>query len=1316
MHANFPSVDDKHLTNNAAKLLFGLVSPSTWNSDPRDGDNDFGFDYEVQVAPNQQVSHTFRAQLKGTRSPDISSDGTKLSMELSRTTLNLYANTTEPVLLVVAVLELDGRGKPDQTRSRVYWQWIPEEWYRLRGSAHTIDESAQKKITLHVPLANELTPDFDVVPWLNRKIQEARATETLADIVRKAAEPTFGGVDEPMRLLAARAEANPEAFRAILFQDADEAHPPREGTPQFLLFEITSHLRGGKTALAEDLYRRLDKDDFASTPTLQASFLSVGGKLAMQRMRKEDALRLFEDAYRHHPIEKHLLPQEEVRFLMALGDEDDSAVASVAEALSRVETDDGLGLLLRVQVALSQFAEASSTLSRISAEKRATPSLVLLSGQQKWREAEIEADEALSQRDVSIQDAATLRLLAARACWQQALAPTSAAATDEEIPLPGLPGLDRAAARRAWQHASACLDLLKDLGWPLNVELLAPVAVASAGALGRQQDALRLLRQAGLERPEYGVLQENLELLALNIGDSTLALEVNARQPRSHEVLVRRAILLFQVQRFSECLSIAKELASDLEASCKHTPMALAAGYAVAVKLVRIEDADHLLAVLRANPTWAEAVHFAAFAEQSLQFEGNADPLDALRVGLREFPASRFLAANLFSNLRVDQETTAREAIVLARMLRQSAAFTLEECLHLIAAHLTGEEWQEAENEARLAIEQFGETGRLVSMVAFAVEMQGKTGEALSLLEKAVALEQDRFSTLHNYLSLNLRLGRMTTAQDTIEKLLALDTDREGRLELLRLSALIWAQQGEYDKALSVAHTLGRTVRQDVEVEEGMYLNLYMGVTLSGPPVPESTRDAVGQRVEAFCSTWPQSGLFRRVQVPERGITTLDDLHDILDSDGGNSRRDLREFQARERQARSGDFPVPFVARPGFVFHYIGDVFTLWGVSKRSSPDDRQYHLSSVPLRDESATTMAVLRDVPLLDLTALLVLHDLGQFPALFSLFPRVAVPRSTIDYIAQHARGLMVDQEVVQVAGSLLATINENLQRIDVPSPTRSGKVVTTRDLLNDYLQLASSRRWATYTDDAVTRAWLQEDRRPHHLCTSDLLTIADCEGLLPPAQVAFLLEQMASWNVGLMVGVRYLISSLEGAVADAESLTASQRLERFQVHRPFASLARAVWGPDKPTKALVLHMGAIVAEMLAHPRTQLESAAAVWAFWVIRIRLMPGTNAEGWGFPCWSLLMALKQLPHTAASRALSAFLMMVEAVVGADRMIDREQKKAIVVLGTKTGDLMRRNSQIGNELRSKIEVALPAGTADGDTFVGAYLDALREENRN
>jgi hypothetical protein len=89
--------DSQEIAQDAGDCL-AANRPRSWKLTQLDGDNDYGFDYQVQVV------HPFRLQRKGTRSPKLSADGSHLSIELLASTLRYYDNTDEPVLLVSVTL------------------------------------------------------------------------------------------------------------------------------------------------------------------------------------------------------------------------------------------------------------------------------------------------------------------------------------------------------------------------------------------------------------------------------------------------------------------------------------------------------------------------------------------------------------------------------------------------------------------------------------------------------------------------------------------------------------------------------------------------------------------------------------------------------------------------------------------------------------------------------------------------------------------------------------------------------------------------------------------------------------------------------------------------------------------------------------------------------------------------------------------------------------------------------------------------------------------------------------------------------------
>ncbi len=1307
MSADFPIADRNNMVSQASKRLFPMAAPLSWRPTEL-GTDDFGFDYQIQVISGDQVRNAFRLQLKGTECPRLSADGKFLKVGLSRQTLNLYANTQDEVMLVLVVVKIGASGQIDDAGCRVYWCWIGAELERLRGSRFGLDLSSVESTTIHIPTSQVLMRDLNVGAFLEDRLKRARAVEGLEAIVRDS--QAFGASDDPLERFIKVVQSRPELLSTLGQTDGEEpATPPGDG-PQGQLAEAHAFIRAGRTALAEGAVARIERSAIERTPKLLASYLSVLGKIAIQRRNRAQALALFEQAYAAQASEKHLLAREEVKVLLAAESGDAQAMAAVANELAAVQTDDGLSLLVRVQVALGRFEEAHATIARTSEDRRLVSRLVALSGEGKWEEVGSLASAELAAGKLSVYDRIACRLIAARGAWERALAPAATRhGDDEEFPLAGPPGLNFEVAQEAWALSAQCLQDLRETGWPPNTELLAPVAVASACAVGKQSEALPLMREAAQARPEYGDVQKHLELLAISDDEPKVALEANLRQPEDHHLVARRTCLYFQLKQYTECLHGALSALSTLDKPAPQTAMALAMGSAAAVKLSRPLDRDKLMASIEGNPAWGEFVYFARFAQNSI--EASKPQISALREGVLAYPESVLLAANLFVNLRVDEEASAREAVALYRAMRKFQAPTIDDAQRAIAAWLTLSAWEDAELEAREAIEHFGRTGRVLSMLAVAEEMLGRTGSAVALLEESLQSSEGRYATLRNYLGVMLRLGRMKQARETIEALLGREADRSERLELQRLKALILTQEGSFDEAYATVLKIGKEVDRAVEVEEGMYINVYMAVTFQREsPLPEDESKEISERIDAFCKTWPQSKLFRRATLPDRENLTTDDLHAMLDSVLGDSRKRMREFLEREQRLRSGEMPVPFVARPGFALHYIGDVFTLWEVGKRSKPEDTHYHLASF-LPGEEPTTALVLRDVPLLDLTALLVLHDLGLIDILFRLSPRIAIPRRTVDYISQHARGILPASPAASLAERLLAVVNANLDRIDQPSSDCVAiKMINTAELLSDYVALARTGRWAVYSDDAITRALVrQHNALVKTISIVDLMRLADAEGFLTPAEVARHVATLASWNVVVFVSPRYLIATLVGAGDNYKQLSAAERLTLFHQHLPFTTLARALWRVDKAPTELIQHMANLVAETLKDPLTDEDSVAAVWAFWYLRVRLFRSMHQVTYELLCLSLMFAVQNSPPEVARRLVRTMLKVVE--IAETKMSTQKQDEALRALGRSVGSLAKRNVQVGEQIRAKVTLALPSGTHDGEVFEAAYVDSLK-----
>lgn len=1310
MASVFPRVDRKRLVSAASKQLLGVQVPATWHCVDVAGDADFGFDVLVQVAEEGGIQHFFLLQLKGTESPSLVEGATKLSYPLKKRTLNLYASVVSDVMLAVAVVKLDDSGKLVPAESSIHWQWMSKELKDKRGGEFEIDMS-DGETSVHVPVDQVLTPRLDVSEHLKSFREIIRAGLTLEDILRQAQALGQAGGQSQLSKLAELAHQKISGLVAYLQTSSDNL--PSDLPPE--AHAIRALIRAGNTALAEDALDKLGPNGLGPEPPQRAVVLSLRGKTFVHRRKRAEAIHLFEQAYALDSSVEHLLPLAEMRFLEALDSKaSQERIAAVRDSLTNADSDDALSLRVRVHATLKEFAQAQACLDKISVPAaKLIPSLVMLTAKRNWSEAISLAVAARTVEGLSLADLTGAQVVASQAAWCGANEGVETQKGHEELPLAGAVGTNLAFAKQAWELAEAALRGLRSLAWPPNVEILAPVVCGVAGVLGFQEQAFVQLSEAAKQRPEYPDLQLHAELLAIQVGKPELALTINRRQSESIDVLVRRTSLLFELRLFAECHALALTVARSPEASNRKVPAALAMGFAAAHHLGHLVDAAELKRALDAQPEGGEHSYFAEFLKWGVLQPRSEEALSALRAGLAKYPDSWLLAANLYSNLAVNDVSAASEAVGLARLLRRRAMLTADEAARLVAAHTTLKNWPEAATEAAQALERFSSDDRLLSMGAVAEEMNGQTGAAFALLERTLQLGTSRISAIHNYMGLSFRLGRVEAVRVAIDRLLGLVEDKVERCELMRLSALVYLQQERPRDAWAAVEALGQLVDPADEEQEGTFLNVYMAVTMSGEPPRESFHAHVVQRMEAYFLAWPESKLFRRVSQPDTNERTLG-LHELLDPLIGDSRARLREFERRERRAMQGEFQVPFTLRPGFVFHYIGNPFDLWDLAMRSRPEELQFHLD-ITTHGDGLRSPCPSRDTPLLDLTALLVLDSLNLFDKLFKVFRQIAITSGTVGFLSQHANGVLAGRRSAERARSILARINHWVNRVEQPSTVtarRNAAVLSAADIWSEYREVAKRGTRLNYCDDAICRELIRTDSPSAQFFTTvDVLELLDAAEELTPNEVACKLALLAGWNVGISVSDRFLIASLLNAWPEDQSGDASRRSDAFRDHKLFSTLSRAIWNPDKEVIDLVTHMAHLLYSMLKSPLSDVDSVAAVLANWFNRVRLLKQADGLGWKLLCYPVLLAIKSMPEAECRRLVSVLQRAVAASVAEHEMSVALEAEVTDALGETVGSISMKNTALADDLLRKLRVAMPPGTADGDRLIRSYFAEIR-----
>lgn len=1314
MASDFPIVDRNRKVSRASSTLLQAACPANWQLTDLSGDSDFGVDFFVQLAVDDGIKHAFFIQLKGGESLDLVNEGEMITYPLKRSTLNYYANLQEDVMLVVAEVTLDDLGKIIFQESKIYWEWMSNSLQARRGSSFELDLSDAKTTNVHVPIRNILHAGLDVEAHLEKRRELVSAGLSLEEIVRKSMPVEIFGNRTGLARLVDIVKRQPDTFSLLLHSEGEfnpDVLPP-------IANEIRALLRAGNTERAENELDKLCDDGFGSLPSQKAAFFILRGKSLMQRWRREEALVMFKRAYEIESSVENLLPLAETRFLLAVDRSDKKEISDVCISLKDVETAEGLALRVRVHIALNEVDDAEECVSKISIPLQRISRLVLLSFQRKWLEAIVVAEEVESDGNHSLSEITSAQLIVARAAWWAATEGVRSVLEGiEEIPLSGAVGTKLPPARCAWTFVEKSLQGLKKLGWPPNVELIAAVVCGVASMLGHQKEALALLGEAASNRHEYKELQLNLEILAISARKPDIALVANLRQQADLDVLIRRVNLYFELRQYQNCFDAALDVASHQEIENLRLPMALALGVAAAHRIGRYVDASKLRVVLETKKEWGEYLYLSDFAKAS-GIKANIEddrPLNILREGLAKYPDSWLLTANLFSNLDVSVDTSALEVVNLSKRLRERALLSLHEIKHLVAAHSTLKSWDDAAMVACEGLERFENNQQLLAMGAVAQEMLGRTARALSMLERALDAGVDRIPVIHNYMGLSLRLGRVDAVRSAIDRLLALVSDRAERIEILRLSVLTYVQEQRFNDAYASIEVLGELVDPSDEQEEGIFLNLVMAATLPGPPMDESFRAIFWKRVEVFCSNWPESLLFRQLKMPDEGFSQVEEIEKILDPITGGLRARIKDFENREERVKQGKFPVPFIIRPGYIFHYIGNPFQLWNAMGNSRSHEKQFHISLLSTTEEEKSPDPT-RDVPLLDLTALLVLDELNLFDKIFSIFKRIAVSKLTVGFISQNANGVLASGASMERAKSLLNRINLWLDYIDQPGAQIFVRgAIENKDVLREYIELSSRLEWLIYCDDAMCRALISDESAKVKFCsTLEILCQLDRFDELTPFEISNFLVTLSELHVGISIDDRYLIASLTDCLPDDFRGSASSRLDEFQKNKLFNVLSRAIWNPEKSAQMLVHHMAHLLHSMLRSPYSEVDSAAAVLGFWFNRVRLLRHMHGMGWKLICYPVVIELIHTSEVSSNRLLGVLFQAVAASVGDERMSVQIEKEVASELGSLTASLLDEIPDLARKVYTKMLDVMPFGTVLGDSYISGYAESSREKN--
>lgn len=1288
-----------------AQKCFTSNIPDEWIPKPLDGGDDFGFDYQIQVMENNRATHIFRAQLKGETDPVLSAERDFYSITLKTRTVRYYMKCNEPILLVMA--DLSSGEKPKNCP--LYYTWIHEELRRLKADELADDK---KYLNFRIPSANLLSDETN----LSEELERCRRIGKVGDALDILADRQNPGMTSSARTnLLERIPVNmerrsPSLLMAIAEEPSSAWPVAPQGSMPWFLNEAAEQLRQGNAFEASEHLVAAETLREEATQLEQADYMYLMGKLHAFHLEDELASSAYAEAANHSGnLSKHLVAWAEAQLRIRF---DIDAPHDFSDVIAKLSGTDAasVGMRARLLAASGQYEDAVETAKQASGSDGWAAQAIIYTMQSESELALEACTAGLDEPHLRDNSKLLFHILRARALFSLAIGKLPSVGSESIMPPTGPAGTDANKLREAWQEILAAVRLLRSSGWTSNVELIVDIWVGAALILGKQRDAFPLLREAADARPSMPFLQVGLETVAFHNSDFALALAANARQPETNSQIIRRIVLLHAAGKHTECVNLFQSKGQSLSPSDYMFDIAITQAILSAERIVRTDLATEWESRFKAEPELADAQALFEFWRTTQNTPlAHAEAIEKLELAYETLGKPFSLGMHLFMELDATNEAQAGKMVVLAKVITKERLLPVDAVLHLSQALATIADWNGLLQLSRESIARYEDYERFIAVEALALDKLGQSTDALSSLQKLLAEGSTDQFALSIYINIVIRCGLIGDAIRTVESIVASEKKTTKRIEALRLLfQLIQQSDPQNSRAVDVAWQVGQLVKQDDEAQEGLYLILMTAATL------HTTLDGADSRVtdffnrqQAFIGSFPNSNIMRSVQFPENA--GADELIQVIRDITGTDDEHVKWLEKMERQLQRGELPVPYAWRPRRILGSVSDLPMLWAIGKNSKPHERQFHLTMAFNEWKPVPAAQLIETIPIIDLTTLLVIRDLGILDLIFSLFPSIAIGQATLNQLSQFIApmtGSLVRQDCLALQNALKAKLNQIIQPwLEVPDE-HSNRI---HDLPTEELKaLVAQGKFSLYSDDAIFRIYCEiPETAPPSFCTLDVLKALEKKGMLSTRKVAEKISNLCAWNVGLSIELKYQVAILPSELGQARSV--STGIDALRASPPCMAIFDAIWDPHKSFESLMDHAISILREFTSTNTSRVESIAALMGLWFGKARLHKDSPYPPERLLALLLLSTVGNEPPitSEASRMLwNVYLRLIEFQHD-DRMDESKERDAIALVGEIAAELDHNRNFTGEQsLRSRLARGLTSGTLEADSFNSGY----------
>lgn len=1317
-----PGIGESQENGQDATRCLYTNAPKNWVT-PKDlgGTDDYGLDFQIQLKVQSQAVAIFRLQLKGTKSPTFIDASKFISIPLSATTLRYYRNIPEPILLVVCDLSANA----DPRRCPLYYVWVREELRRIDVDSLDLD---QEKANLRVPTANQLTYELDLlldVKNANELAEAGHALDVRVADLRPELQPEQRV--EVVHDLAEGFNKRSSAFLEAVAAPASEHWPkPEAGTLAADLIDAARLLKTGKVDKATAVLDRAEAKLWGAVDLELGEYHFLMGRLAMLSGEDAAASAAFLIAARTTGQSKHWAAwaESEVRRRY---DPNDPNIANLdfTDVLVQlpVATDAVLAAVrARLLAGSHRPDEARAVLAHFSGAESMAGLAVVETMNSKWDATLAACDAGLADPQCSDSSRLLFHILRARARYHKALATANRKIEEEIIPPSGPPGVDAGLMRQAWSDILTSVEAMDEINWASNSEFVADVLAACSAMLGKQKEALTILRSAVQKRPASQALNASLEVIAAQCGQFDVALEANKKLDRSDTQILRRIAFLYEVGKHRrDCVALMEQELPNL--SREHQLFGAA--------LVLAARAAHDMAREDFVKLWSELLEsdenmrpYAAVLDYHLSVAnsplGAADALAALAKRHEYLGRPLPTAITLFEEIDPANEAQAPMLVDVAKELRTHSRLAPGMSVHLGMALVTLREWNKLLQLCDEADREFDGNPRLVAFKGLALDRLGDTTGARQVLKSMLDGGIADSLALRTYVNIMVRCGFFDEALVAAEQILDTTSTAAQSRDCIRLLFNLVQTKSPHDPRLvDLAVRMGELADPTNEVEEGVYLAMVLvGTSTSNGALSPEKQKEIGERTNAFFERFPDSKVLWRIDI---GNTSGDELLQRLKEISGDTGERQRTQARMEREMRDGKLPIPFAWRPKLAYPNIGDQLHLWEVSKRVTPDDKQFHLIMETADWKPKHAVDLRGKIPLVDLTTLFVLLDLDLFDALFAQFTTVAIAQSSLTELWKlcqvfsgcpwRDKCLDLQSRLREKLGQIMQPIAQSQDEDEVEAergvPVSAGEIRT----------LCTTGGYFLYSDDVIFRVWcLGESAAQNSMSTLDLLEALEEREIIDRVRAARAVANLCTWNVGVTILLKHQLAIVpQGAIAARNIF---EGVGILQGDGDFMAIASGMWDFHSDFQRNVNHVAAVLRDLVNEPSVPSVVVASFSGVWFLKAKIRHEAPR-----PPLTLLVELTlavaanwvgsgaTAKPEAHRRLIQVFMHLVELEFG-DRMDEAAEKQAYRELASHAVEIDAKVKEKQSPLRAWILAGFEEGTAPHDAFSDAYNSAYTE----